>query len=112
MPATAVGSANGRSTRASMRRLPGKAVAHQHPGDERARRTALIAAASSDAPNVSRYDATTRGAVTVCQNCCQVSVAVFRNSADSGSSTMRLRYSTVNPIVSPKPGNARRGTVW
>ncbi len=36
MPATAVGSANGRSTRASTRRRPGKAVAHQHPGDDQA----------------------------------------------------------------------------
>ena len=36
MPATAVGSAKGRSTAASMMRRPGKAVAHQHPGDQQA----------------------------------------------------------------------------
>jgi hypothetical protein len=34
MPATAVGSANGRSTMASSSRRPGKRVAHQHPGDD------------------------------------------------------------------------------
>ena len=34
MPATAVGSANGRSTSASTSALAREPVAHQHPGDE------------------------------------------------------------------------------
>ena len=36
MPATAVGSANGKSMSESTMRRPGKVVAHQHPGDEEA----------------------------------------------------------------------------
>jgi hypothetical protein len=52
MPATAVGSANGRSTSASMKRLPGKLVAHQHPGDDAAEND-VEAAAISEAPKLS-----------------------------------------------------------
>jgi hypothetical protein len=52
--------------------------------------TALTSAASSEAPKVSRYEASTRGVVVASTNCCHVSVAVFRNAADSGSSTTRL----------------------
>ena len=36
MPATAVGSANGRSTMASIEPLEREGVAHQHPGDDEA----------------------------------------------------------------------------
>jgi hypothetical protein len=36
IPATAVGSANGRSTSASRKAPEREAVAHQHPGDEQA----------------------------------------------------------------------------
>ncbi|EWS62547.1 hypothetical protein Y695_04224 [Hydrogenophaga sp. T4] len=45
----------------------------------------------NDAPNVSRYEASTRGAVTASQNCGQVSVKVLKTSADSGISTIRHR---------------------
>ena len=37
---------------------------------------------------MSRYEATTRGAVTASQNAGQVIVNVFRNAADSGTRTM------------------------
>ena len=45
----------------------------------------------NEAPNVSLYDATTRGELTAAQNSTQVSVKVLKIRADSGISTMMLR---------------------
>ena len=53
--------------------------------------TVLIAALMADAPKLSRYDASARGDVTVCQFCAQLTVADFSTAADSGSSTIKLR---------------------
>ena len=48
-------------------------------------------AATKDAPMVSRYDATTRGSLMVCQIAFQPIVAVRAGSVSSGTSTMRQR---------------------
>ena len=64
MPATAVGSANGRSTSASTMRRPGKCSAPA-PTPTSSPNTRVDDAATSDAPMLSRYDATTRGSLTV-----------------------------------------------
>jgi hypothetical protein len=52
--------------------------------------TRFTSAATSEAPKVSRYDASTRASVTVCQNAVQLSVEDFTASAASGISTIRL----------------------
>jgi len=106
MPATAVGSANGRSMMASNSRRPGKrwrvkAQAMMNPN------TALIAAASSAAPKLRRSEASTRGVVTTCQNLAGPSSAERRKAADRGSSTISDTYSSVHPIVRPNPGSTR-----
>ena len=88
MPATAVGSANGRSTSASMP-LAGKVVAHQHPGHDEPE-PAFSRAAVNEAPKVSRYDASTRGVADGVDEQ-RMSVKVFVNGADSGISTIRLQ---------------------
>ena len=49
----------------------------------------------NEAPKVNRYEASTRGPVTAVQNCSQLRVKVLNNKAESGISTIRLRYSTV-----------------
>src|SRR5438045_9518512 len=61
-----------------------------------------------DAPKLSSYEAIARGAVTTCQNRGHVSDEAFRNVAESGIRTMRLRYKTVNPRESPNPGKTLR----
>jgi hypothetical protein len=48
-------------------------------------------AAASEARNVILYDAITRCDVTALTNSSHVIPEVFRNAAESGSSTMRLR---------------------
>jgi hypothetical protein len=45
---------------------------------------------------------------TASRNCCQLSVKVFRNAADSGISTIRLMYSSAKPSARSKPGS----TLW
>src|SRR5579862_2404620 len=62
----------------------------------------------SDAPKVSRYEATARGEAAMCQNCVPLSEDAFRNVAASGSKTIRLRYNTVYPSASPNPGRLLR----
>src|SRR6185295_6148937 len=62
----------------------------------------------SAVPNESCSDATTRGAVTAATNWSHVSVNVFTNAAESGISTIRLRYSSVNPRAMLNPGR----TLW
>ena len=94
MPATAVGNARGRSMMASNSRRPGNrsrvsAQAMMKPN------TALINAASSEAPKLSSSDAMTRGVVTTCQNFTGPSSAERRNTADSGISTSSETYNTV-----------------
>src|ERR1700689_4831852 len=70
--------------------------------------TALMAAAITDAPNLTRSDASARGAVTTCQNFSGPSSADRRNVADSGISTTSEAYVSVKPIVRPKPGRTRK----
>src|SRR6185369_3997915 len=79
IPDTAVGSANGKSTIASMNRLPGMVYrtsvqATINPN------TALIVAATSAVPNVSLYEATTRGFQAACQKPLQPIVVLFITS--------------------------------
>src|ERR1035437_7050275 len=107
MPATAVGSAKGRSTKASTIFLPGNRYRTKTHATSRPK-PALIPAAMSDAPNVSRYDASTRGDVTASTNAGHVMVAAFRDVPPSGISTIRPRYSMVYPSVRRKPGRALR----
>ena len=57
-------------------------------------KTRFTSAAASEAPKVSRYDATTRGEATVSQKPCQPSPALLMGKAASGMSTSTLRYST------------------
>src|SRR5450631_2554225 len=107
MPATAVGSANGKSTMASMSRLNGnryrtKTHAMTSPN------TALTAAASSAAPKLNRSEATTLGAVTTAQKCPHPESRLRKNVADKGIKTINDRYSMVYPSVSPNPGITRR----
>ncbi len=51
----------------------------------------LTSAATNDAPKVTRYDATTRGSVTVAQKAEPVSSAVRVKTVARGISTIRLR---------------------
>ena len=74
-------------------RLPGNRSAPA-PTRRPAPNTTLISAAASEAPKLSLYEASTRGDVTA-PELLPVSAAVFRNAADSGISTMRLRYRSV-----------------
>ena len=62
-----------------------------------------------EAPNVNLYEATTRGAVTACQNCSHVRLRVLNTSADRGMSTIRLRYAMVKPRVISNPGKTLAG---
>ena len=66
-------------------------IADEHPGHQQAEHRVDAGRGEADAPSVSRYDATTRGSVTMCQNCAHDERAVFRKSVGSGISTMRLR---------------------
>src|SRR5690606_1983935 len=66
--------------------------------------TRFTSAASKAAPNASRYDATTRGAVTVSQKPSHPRPALLIGKAASGINTSRLRYSTAYPREVPKPG--------
>ena len=54
-------------------------------------KTPFTSAAKSEIPKLTQYDATTRGAVTVSQKCPHPPDAVFKNSAENGTSTIRLR---------------------
>ena len=67
-------------------------------------KTALTSAASSAAPNVSRYDATARGSSSTLMNLSQVIALPLKTSAASGSSTTTLRKNVVKPSVRPNPG--------
>jgi len=62
-----------------------------------------------EAPKVSRYEASTRGPVTAAQNWSQLRVKVLNTRAESGISTIRLRYRRVYPSVRLKPGKTRLG---
>ena len=53
--------------------------------------TALIRAAAAAQPRLILNEASTRGEVTVLQNCSQVSSNVLMKSVESGMSTTRLR---------------------
>ena len=82
--------AKGRSIMASNSRQPAKrwrvsAQAMLKP------KTALIPVASSEAPKLSRSEASTRGVVTTCQNFSGPSSAERRNTAESGIRTISER---------------------
>src|SRR5258708_3089623 len=103
MPARGVGSAKGRSTMASMRRLNGnryrtKTHAMTSPN------SAFTAAASSAAPKLNRSEATTLGAVTTAQKCPQPESRLRMKVADNGMRMIKERYSIVYPRVNPNPG--------
>src|SRR5687768_5339375 len=59
----------------------------------------------SEAPNESRKDARTLGLVMTSMKPEKLRVNVLMNTADSGISTIRLRYSSVKPRASSNPGN-------
>ena len=67
--------------------------------------TAFRLAAISDAPNVSRYDASARGSVAIRQNSSSGRLLARMISAASGIRTMNVRNSPAKPSVMPKPGN-------
>ena len=90
MPATAVGSAKGRSISASTMRRPGigwRTSSHASSTPN----TMLTAAAAAAAPMVSWYAATARGLATVCHHSAQLSVAALMNRPASGTSTSSER---------------------
>ena len=62
----------------------------------------------SEAPKVSLYEATARSSLIVSQNCDQERSVVRTTSAARGISTIRLRYTSVYPIVTPNPGKTLR----
>ena len=64
----------------------------------------LTLAATSEAPNDSRYDASARGLVMTSTKRDQSMPAALSTSAASGSSTMAHRKNVVNPSVIPNPG--------
>src|ERR671911_440481 len=104
MPATAVGNANGKSTKASTSRRPANSYRTSTHATMKPKMP-FTHAATNDAVSVSRYDATTRGSDTVAQNASQPIDAVRTGSVLNGMSTMIDRYSNVNPNVTRKPGN-------
>ena len=64
----------------------------------------FMLAATSEAPNDSRYDASARGLVITSTKRDQSMPAALSTSAASGISTMAHRKNVVNPSVIPKPG--------
>jgi hypothetical protein len=68
----------------------------------------LIRAAAKEAPKVTRYEATTRGSVTVDQKVDQGRSAVRTKIVASGSKMIRLKYVQVIPRERPKPGSTPR----
>src|SRR5688500_2280117 len=108
IPATAVGSANGRSISASKNRRPGN-VYRTRTHAMISPMNALISVAKIDAPKLSLYDANTSGSrQTVPQNWSHVRVDVLSTSAPSGISTISVRYVSVYPSDSPNPGSTLR----
>ena len=107
MPDTAVGSANGKSTIASRRRLPGNVYRTSIQATAKPKK-AFSKAAANEAPRLRRNAASARGPLTVSQRCSHGAVAVLTNNADSGTRTIRPRYSSVYPSVKPKPGRTLR----
>ena len=90
MPATAVGSANGRSIRASIRRRPGTRYRVRVQAMIRPIGT-LISEAARAVKKETRSAASTRGVVTASRKPSGPSVAALRISAARGIRTMRLR---------------------
>jgi hypothetical protein len=90
MPATAVGRANGKSTIASTILRPGNRYRTSTHATS-SPKTVLINAATRDAPKVTRYEAMTRGSVTVAQSTDPDRSAVRAKMVARGSNTTRLR---------------------
>ena len=102
MPATIVGSANGRSISELMIRLPGNS-SRTITQAMIVPKTALIATTIADAPRVSFSAAIACGVVTSSQNEDSPPSNDFATTAASGIRTIRLRYATTRPRVSPGP---------
>mgnify|MGYP003353344561 CR=1 FL=1 len=64
----------------------------------------LMRPASNAIPKLSRYDASTRGAVTASKNAGQVMLVDLIMTADSGIKTISDRYTMVYPRERPNPG--------
>src|SRR3954451_15853377 len=106
MPATIVGSANGRSITALTNALPRKrSRTSTHATSVPA--AALIAATRIDRTSVSFSAATACGAVTASQNACRPPAVERATTAASGMSTMTLSHSVATPSPSaPDPPGA------
>src|SRR5881396_1087046 len=96
MPATTVGSANGRSIRALMKRLPGN-WSRTSTQAISVPKTALIAATRSADSTVSFSAATDCLLETVSQKCAMPPSVDFATTAASGSSTMMLSQAVAIP---------------
>ncbi len=110
MPATEVGSANGRSSSASSRRRPGKRVRTTVQASNRPSGRSM-AAARAAFTRLNRSAAAVRGSARVCSTagrpCCQ-GCAI---RAASGSSTIADSQASVSPRLRPNPGSAMAGAV-
>src|ERR1700735_2420623 len=103
MPATAVGSANGKSTSASAMRRRGKRerLSTQAKSKPNAR---LARLAMSALPTVTRRSANTRGRSTMFRKPCQPRPAVNHSITASGPTTMIPSHSKVRVRLGAKPG--------
>src|SRR4051795_11693931 len=110
MPATIVGSANGRSISALTNALPRKrSRTSTHATSVPA--TALIAATRIDRTSVSLSAATACGAVTASQNAARPPSVERATTAASGISTITLSHSVATPSASvPDPPGAAEET--
>ena len=102
IPATIVGSANGRSISELTIRLPGNS-SRTRTQAMIVPATALIATTIAEAIRVSFSAATACGAVTSSQNEASPPSNDFATTAASGIRTIRLRYATTRPRVSAGP---------
>src|SRR3954453_23472805 len=105
MPATIVGSANGRSISALTSRLPGNSSRTRTQAGT-VPKTALIAATSSDASSVSFSALTDWRLETVSQKCAIPPSVDFATTAARGRSTIRLSHT----VVTPRPSIPGRPT--
>src|SRR5437764_4633469 len=112
MPATAVGSAKGRSTRESTKRRPVKRYRTSTHATT-SPNTAFRSAASTAIPKLTRNAESVRGEDNSAAIFTHPASLACRNSTHSGMITISPRYDSVMPSVSPNPGmTLRLRTVW
>src|SRR4029453_9496571 len=114
MPATMVGSANGRSMRAPKTRLPGNS-SRTSTQAIRVPTPTLTTTTTRATANVSRSAARACGVVAACQNGAAPSRDERHTTAASGSSTIKLRYRVTVPRSSAAPlftGGLPLGPAW